>query len=432
MNQDKDGNNLEDPDEKNLKLPEVIHLQDPLPGEPPVLRRRNFPKAVRFFKQKKEVDEHKFFLQELIMYHPFRDEKDLFPQNKNECEKLYRENVQKIDMVKAKVMPFLTSVEVARKTHEELKENEELDTEEIAAMLDPEKEQENQDADEEEEEEHPEYLHIDPNQVEEESKEEPKKKRVFKSIEIPSNQERLKEARKLDKMQRYVLSMGIQYAKRVVRARMGKSHPPISPLMMVHGGAGSGKSSVIKPLAEWMQEILQQEGDDPNSPCVVLSSFTGAAAANINGQTLHSLFGFKFGTKFISLSDQKRDETRCLFRNLKVVIIDEISLVSADLFYNFDLKMREIMQVDKPFGGLAIFLFGDLFHSCLKYLNIIICELSCPNSIQQVCIYLIFSLSMVFFKNNNTKGLPQISQLEYNTVLTILWFFKHIVSLWWS
>ena len=82
-------------------------------------------------------------------------------------------------MVKAKVMPFLTSVEVARKTNEELKENKELDTEEIAAMLDPEKEQENQDADEEEEEEHPEYLHIDPNQVEEESKKEPKKKKSF-------------------------------------------------------------------------------------------------------------------------------------------------------------------------------------------------------------------------------------------------------------
>ena len=131
--------------------------------------------------------------------------------------------------------------------------------------------------------------------------------------------------------------------------------------MIVHGGAGSGKSSVIKPLAEWLQVILQEPGDDPDSPHIVLSSFTGAASANINGQTMHSLFGFKFGTKFISLADQKREETRCRFRNLKVVIIDEISMVSADLFYIFDLKMREIMQINTPFGGLAIFFFGDLF-----------------------------------------------------------------------
>ena len=60
--------------------------------------------------------------------------------------------------------------------------------------------------------------------------------------------------------------------------------------MIVHGGAGSGKSCVIKPLAEWMQDILQQQGDDPDSPYVVLTSYTCAAAANINGQTIHSMF----------------------------------------------------------------------------------------------------------------------------------------------
>ena len=53
--------------------------------------------------------------------------------------------------------------------------------------------------------------------------------------------------------------------------------------------------------------------------------------------------------------------TRCQFRNLKAVIVDEISLVAADLYYNFDLKLREITQVNTPFGGLAIFVFGDLF-----------------------------------------------------------------------
>jgi ATP-dependent DNA helicase PIF1 len=132
-------------------------------------------------------------------------------------------------------------------------------------------------------------------------------------------------------------------------------------LVIVHGGAGSGKSRVIKPLAEWIEHTLRQPGDDPNNPYVVLCSFTGAAAANINRQTLHSFFGFKFGIKFLSMSDKQRDEKRCLFRNLKCVIVDEIFLVSADLFYNLDLKLREIMLVDKPMVGLSVFLFGDLF-----------------------------------------------------------------------
>ena len=131
---------------------------------------------------------------------------------------------------------------------------------------------------------------------------------------------------------------------------------------MVHGGAGSGKSRVINSLYNMMTDMLRQPGDDPNCPYVVLSSFTGAASANINGQTLHSLFGFKFGTTFLSMSEKQRADKRLLFKNLKLVIIDEISMVSADLFYNLCARLREITGVmDRPFGGVAVFVFGDLY-----------------------------------------------------------------------
>ena len=136
---------------------------------------------------------------------------------------------------------------------------------------------------------------------------------------------------------------------------------PVPPLVMVHGGAGSGKSKVINSLYTMMTDILKQPGDDPCLPYVVLSSFTGAASANINGQTIHSLFGFKFGNSYMCMPDRTREEKRILFRKLKVVIIDEISMVSADLLYNLDLRFREITQVDEVMGGLSVFLFGDLF-----------------------------------------------------------------------
>ena len=132
-------------------------------------------------------------------------------------------------------------------------------------------------------------------------------------------------------------------------------------MVIVHGGAGSGKSRLINSLYTMMSEILKKEGDDPCCPYIVLSSFTGAASANINGQTLHSLFGFKFGNSFLSMPDKQRAEKRNLFRNLKCVIVDEISMVSADLFYNLDLRLREITMVDEMFGGLSVFVFGDLF-----------------------------------------------------------------------
>ena len=139
------------------------------------------------------------------------------------------------------------------------------------------------------------------------------------------------------------------------------SSKPSPPLVCVHGGAGSGKSKVINSLYNMLTDMLRQPGDDPNCPHVVLSSFTGAASANINGQTLHSLFGFKFGTTFLSMSEKQRADKRLLFKNLRFVIVDEISMVSADLFYNLDLRLREITMVDTVFGGLSVFVFGDLY-----------------------------------------------------------------------
>ena len=93
---------------------------------------------------------------------------------------------------------------------------------------------------------------------------------------------------------------------------------------MVHGGAGAGKSTLIQILAQWMQKIVQNEGDDIGCPHIVKTSFTGIAASNIEGQTLHTSFGFSFDNKHYSLSDKTRDQKKALLKNLKVIIIDEI------------------------------------------------------------------------------------------------------------
>ena len=139
------------------------------------------------------------------------------------------------------------------------------------------------------------------------------------------------------------------------------SSKPSPPLVIVHGGAGSGKSRLINSMHNLITDTLRQPGDDPNCPYVVLTSFTGAASANINGQTLHSLFSFKFGTTFLSMPEKTRADKRLLFRNLKFVFLDEISMVSADMFYNLDLRLREITMVDTLFGGVSVFVFGDLY-----------------------------------------------------------------------
>ena len=169
----------------------------------------------------------------------------------------------------------------------------------------------------------------------------------------------------MDARQKEVLSMALHYAKRLVTFPLAAPNrqlsKPSAPLLIVHGGAGSGKSRLINSIYTMMTETFKKAGDDPCCPYVVLTSFTGAASANINGQTLHSLFGFKFGCSFLSMPEKQRDEKRLLFRNLRCVIIDEISMVSADMLYNLDLRLREITMVNTVFGGLSVLVFGDLY-----------------------------------------------------------------------
>ena len=83
-------------------------------------------------------------------------------------------------------------------------------------------------------------------------------------------------------------------------------------------------------------------GDDPDCPYIMLCAPTGSAAVNINGSTLHSAFGFTFGNEHYSLPDKTRNTKRNLYRNLKFLVIDEISMVKADQLYQLDLRSREI------------------------------------------------------------------------------------------
>ena len=123
----------------------------------------------------------------------------------------------------------------------------------------------------------------------------------------------------------------------------------------------AGKSTVIDLVAKWTTSILQKSGDSLDRPYVLLTAFTGTAASNIGGNTLTSAFNFGYGNKFTCISDRDRDQKRLEFKDLVVVIIDEISFVKADMLYMLSLKLQELKDNKKPFGGVAIFAFGDIF-----------------------------------------------------------------------
>ena len=168
-------------------MPDVLTLEDPLPGEPKLLHKRTFPRALRFFKKKFTMDPHRYYLGELMLYHPFRDENELFPDDPAKCEELYVKHIDQIKVVKAHAMPFLESVEEAQLIYEEMKaqENQEVQ-EKMGADLDPENEQEIADLDDDFDEEHPEYYHLDSHQVEDNHTDEVRPRAVFKAVALPS------------------------------------------------------------------------------------------------------------------------------------------------------------------------------------------------------------------------------------------------------
>ena len=117
--------------------------------------------------------------------------------------------------------------------------------------------------------------------------------------------------------------------------------------LFVTGRAGTGKSTLLRCL----RDMITQEA-------VVLAP-TGLAAVNVGGQTIHSFFGFP--PRLIRSDDIRRSRNGGLMRRLKVIIIDEVSMVRSDLMWAIDQSLR--MNRGRPreaFGGVRLLLFGDL------------------------------------------------------------------------
>merc|ERR1711873_107175 len=133
------------------RLPELLTLRDPLTGEPRIFHKRTFPRALRFFKKKVEKNAHHFYFTELILFKPFFDENEFFPEDPERCEAIYHEHKRELQMVKAQAMPFLESVEEAQQIYEEMRREEANIEERMGADLDPQMEQEAADNDDEDE-----------------------------------------------------------------------------------------------------------------------------------------------------------------------------------------------------------------------------------------------------------------------------------------
>ena len=89
---------------------------------------------------------------------------------------------------------------------------------------------------------------------------------------------------------------------------------------------------------------------------------TGISAVNIVGTIIHSGLGIKPGVKLLGLSDKMKTSLRNALSEVKMVIIDEFSMVSSDLFFNINARLLEIFMCSTAveFAGLTVVLVADL------------------------------------------------------------------------
>ena len=134
--------------------------------------------------------------------------------------------------------------------------------------------------------------------------------------------------------------------------------------LFITGGAGVGKSLVIRTLYQALHRILcSKAGQNPDDMRILMCAYTGLAAYNIDGATLHSSFCIEPNKKlsYKPLSDDKRNTLRTKFMHLSVLIIDEVSMVGVGMLNFLNLRLQEIKGNKKHFGGVHIILVGDLF-----------------------------------------------------------------------
>ncbi|KAJ2955692.1 hypothetical protein NQZ79_g8342 [Umbelopsis isabellina] len=116
---------------------------------------------------------------------------------------------------------------------------------------------------------------------------------------------------------------------------------------IVHGGAGTGKSFLLDTISLHYSQLRYT---------VFRLAYTGVAAYNINGVTLHRFFGMANQNRLVNpirLDQTLQDNPKCIF------LIDECSMLAADFVDELDKELRKAKKNQLPWGGLPVVFFGD-------------------------------------------------------------------------
>lgn len=126
--------------------------------------------------------------------------------------------------------------------------------------------------------------------------------------------------------------------------------------LFITGKAGTGKTTLLRWLCNKFKD----------RKTIAIVAPTGVAAKNADGVTIHSLLRLPLnpylpGMKIPNLYALRKNEDIQAIKEIDILIIDEVSMVRCDVMDAMDDILRHYRKSDKPFGGIQVVMFGDLY-----------------------------------------------------------------------
>lgn len=133
-----------------------------------------------------------------------------------------------------------------------------------------------------------------------------------------------------------------------------------NPKIILQGPAGTGKSTIINFIEKLITWEENKSSDSPEKLKVIKCAFTGKAASNIDGLTLHCMLSISiYNTR--SLAKKRLNEKKEWLENAVFFICDEISMVGKTLLNSVNMRLQQIFGNDKLYGDRFVLLVGDLY-----------------------------------------------------------------------
>ena len=172
--------------------------------------------------------------------------------------------------------------------------------------------------------------------------------------------------RSLNKRQRYAYDIVLTWCRNKMKNMNSPKPEELEPIyLFITGGAGAGKSHLIKTIYHTVTKTLRHAPMSPELPTVLLMAPTGVAAINIDGTTINTALAIpvQTGDNVPAMSDQKRTQMRLSLSELKLIIIDEISMVGNITLLHIHQRLKEIFGTSNSqiFAGISIIVVGDMY-----------------------------------------------------------------------